>query len=49
MRVYLGGSYEGAYVLRISRTSDVKTYTETINFLDTEKRKRLAKLMTGRK
>lgn len=41
---HINGPYEGAYVLRISRTSDVKRYAETINFLDSEKRKRLLRL-----
>lgn len=46
---HINGPYDGAYVLRVSRTSDVKRYAETINFLDSEKRRRLAKLMAGRK
>jgi len=43
----INGPYEGAYVLKVSRTSDVKRYAETINFLDSEKRERLARLLLG--
>lgn len=46
---HINGPYEGAYVLRVSRTSDVKRYAETISFLDSRKRQRLVKLTVQKK